>query len=80
MIQTHNEDWTSLEMSPDYESLIGLERLQTLDMKLNNIQKVPPGFLCPLKNLNHIDFSDNAISDLTHLGLSHGKSTPQAFR
>ena len=67
-------------MDPDYESLVGLERLQTLDMNLNNIQKVPPGFFCPLKNLVQVDFSFNALKDLTLLGLGHGKHTPDEFK
>lgn len=71
VIHTHNEDWTSLQMEPDYESLVGLERLQRMDMRLNNLHEIPPGFFCPLKNLRHIDLSYNSIADLNSLGLSH---------
>ena len=60
--------------------MVGLERLQTLDMKLNNIQNVPPGLFCPLKNLARVDFSSNAITDLNNLGLSHDKHIPEEFR
>ena len=80
-IHTHNKDWTSLQMEPDYESLVGLEQLQSLDMQLNNLHHIPPGFFCPLKNLAHIELSSNAISDLNHLGISHSsKEEHQEFQ
>ena len=80
-IHTHNKDWTSLQMEPDYESLVGLEQLQSLDMQLNNLHHIPPGFFCPLKNLAHIELSSNAISDLNHLGISHSsKGEHQEFQ
>lgn len=79
-INTHNEDWTSLQMEPDYETLVGLQSLDLLDMQLNNLHHVPPGFLCPLKNLRHIDLSFNAIKDLNFLGLSHAKEVKEEFR
>jgi Leucine-rich repeat (LRR) protein len=73
VIHTHNKDWTSLQMEPDYEALVGLERLQSLDMRQNNLHKLPSGFFCPLKNVGHVDMSFNAIADLNLLGLSHTK-------
>ena len=42
-IHTHNKDWTSLRMEPDYESLVGLAHLETLDMQLNNLHYMPAG-------------------------------------
>lgn len=80
VIHTHNEDWTSLQMDPDYESLVGLERLKRLDMQLNNLHRLPPGFFCPLKNLVHIDLSFNAIKDLSLLGISRAKDIKEEFR
>ena len=79
-INTHNEDWTSLQMEPDYETLVGLQSLDLLDMQLNNLHHIPPGFLCPLKNLKSLDFSYNAIKDLNFLGLSHAKEVKEEFR
>ncbi len=80
VIHTHNEDWTSLQMAPDYESLVGLERLQSLDMQLNNLHQIPPGFFCPLKNLGHIELSFNAIKDLNDLSISRAKDIKEEFR
>lgn len=80
VIHTHNEDWTSLQMEPDYESLVGLDRLQHLDMQLNNLHHIPPGFFCPLKNLAHIELSFNAIKDLNALGISRAKDIKEEFR
>ncbi len=79
-VQTHNVDWTSLVMEPDYESLVGLEKLRNLDMRHNNLKGVPSGFVCPLKNLAVLDFSDNAITDLTDLSVSHGKDIEEEYR
>ena len=50
-----------------------LSLLDLLDMQLNNLHRIPPGFLCPLKNLRHIQLSYNAIKDLNDLGLGHDK-------
>ena len=70
-INTFNADWTSLELEPDYESLIGLEQLQLLDLSLNNIRQLPPGLLCPLNNIKTVNLSRNGIVDLESLGLSN---------
>ena len=78
-IHTHNKDWTSLQMQPDYESLVGLEKLHSLDMQLNNLHHIPPGFFCPLKKLAHIELSSNAISDLNHLGI-HPTTDEEQFQ
>ena len=80
VIHTHNQDWTSLQMQPDYESLVGLERLHSLDVQWNNLHSLPPGFFCPLKNLRHIDLSFNAVKDLNFLGIHHAPEIKEEFR
>jgi Leucine-rich repeat (LRR) protein len=57
-------------LEPDYESLVGLDLLETLDLTYNNLQKLPPGLLCTLVNLKTVNVSHNSIEDLVDLGLS----------
>ena len=69
-IHTHNSDWPSLSLEPDYESLVGLDLLESLDLTYNNLRKLPPGLLCTLVNLKTVNVSYNSIEDLVDLGLS----------
>ena len=69
-IHTHNSDWPSLSLEPDYESLVGLDLLETLDLTYNNLHRLPRGFLCTLVNLKTVNVSHNSIEDLVDLGLS----------
>ena len=50
-VHTFNADWTSMSLEPDYESLIGLNLLEKLDLSHNNLATMPAGLLCPLVNL-----------------------------
>ena len=70
-IHTHNSDWPALSLEPDYESLVGLDHLETLDLTHNNLRRLPPGLLCRLVNLKTVNVSHNSIEDLVHLGLSN---------
>ena len=69
-IHTHNADWTNLNLEPDYESLVGLDLLESLDLSINNLNKFPPGLLCPLTHIQTVNASYNNITDLEDLGLS----------
>lgn len=60
-----------MALEPDYESLIGLDLLEHLDLTNNNLASMPGGFLCPLVNIASVNVSNNVILDLEHLGLSH---------
>jgi len=71
-IHTHNSDWTSLSLQPDYEALVGLDLLETLDLSDNNMQLMPAGLLCPLVNIKTVNVSHNSIKDLMDLGLDGG--------
>jgi Leucine-rich repeat (LRR) protein len=70
-INSYNADWTSLELEPDYESLIGLEQLKFLDLSLNNVRQLPHGLFCPLNNIQTVNLSRNGIEDIENLGLSN---------
>ena len=50
-VHTFNADWTSMSLEPDYESLIGLNLLEDLDLSNNNLASMPAGLLCPLVNI-----------------------------
>ena len=39
-IHTHNSDWPSLSLEPDYESLVGLDLLETLDLTYNRLTNI----------------------------------------
>ena len=69
-IHTHNSDWTSLTLQPDYEALVGLDLLETLDLSDNNMEFMPRGLLCPLVNVKTVNVSYNDMEDLMDLGLS----------
>eukprot|EP00095_Tigriopus_kingsejongensis_P004367 maker-scaffold57_size444674-snap-gene-2.12 protein:Tk04367 transcript:maker-scaffold57_size444674-snap-gene-2.12-mRNA-1 annotation:"slit homolog 3 protein" len=69
-INTFNADWTSLVLEPDYESFVGLDLLESLDLNDNNIHRLPPGLFCPLANLKVLNMSQNTLMDSEHLGLS----------
>ena len=70
-VNTFNAEWTSLELEPDYEALIGLEHLKYLDLSQNNIRKLPHGLMCPLSNIETVNLTRNGILDLEDLGLSN---------
>ncbi|QQP55665.1 Uncharacterized protein FKW44_000081, partial [Caligus rogercresseyi] len=72
VIHTHNADMSGLSMDPDYESLVGLEALQTLDLSFNNIQTFPSGLLAPLKSIRLFNASFNNITNIKDLGLVSG--------
>ncbi len=70
-VNTFNAEWTRYELEPDYEALVGLRRLEHLDLSLNNVRSLPPRLLCPLDNLKTVNLSRNGIVDLEDLGLSN---------
>ena len=69
-INTYNADWTALVLQPDYEAFVGLDKLEILDLTENNIEKLPPGLLCPLKSVRTVNLSLNSLQDLEDLALS----------
>jgi Leucine-rich repeat (LRR) protein len=50
-LHTFNADWTSMALEPDYESLVGLNSLEALDLSHNNLASMPAGLLCPLMKI-----------------------------
>ena len=71
-IHTHNSDWTSLSLQPDYEAFVGLDLLESLDLSDNNMHELPQGLLCPLLNLKTLNLSRNSLDGLVDLGLGEG--------
>jgi Leucine-rich repeat (LRR) protein len=60
-----------MSLEPDYESFIGLNLLEGLDLSHNNLASMPAGLFCPLVNIVTVNVSHNILVDLEHLGLSH---------
>ncbi len=68
-VRTGNADWTQLALEPDYEALVGLRRLEELDLSLNNLSGLPAGLLCPLASVRSVNLSGNAFHDLADVGI-----------
>ncbi len=54
-------------LAPDYESFVGLDRLQELDLSLNNLVELPEQLFCPLEALRTLNLSRNGFEDLDEL-------------
>lgn len=74
-VNTFNADWSDLRIEPDYESFVGLDRLEVLDLSHNNLVKLPSGLFCPLSQIKVVNLSNNALEDLNNLGLTE---TPES--
>ncbi|XP_061400085.1 toll-like receptor 7 [Musca vetustissima] len=71
VINTHNSDWgpsKTLELFPD--SLYGLKQLTELHLADNNLRALPPGFLCPVGNLQVLNLTRNRIRAAENLGFA----------
>ncbi|XP_013111852.2 toll-like receptor 7 [Stomoxys calcitrans] len=70
-ITTHNSEWgpsKTLELFPD--SLNGLKQLTELHLPDNNLRALPPGFLCPVGNLQVLNLTHNRIRAAENLGFA----------
>uniref|UniRef100_A0A1A9X128 TIR domain-containing protein n=1 Tax=Glossina brevipalpis TaxID=37001 RepID=A0A1A9X128_9MUSC len=70
-VNTYNSEWgpsKTLELFPD--SLIGLKQLTELDLSDNNLRALPPGFLCPVGNLQVLNLTHNRIRGAENLGFA----------
>ncbi|XP_005185233.1 toll-like receptor 7 [Musca domestica] len=71
VINTHNSEWgpsKTLELFPD--SLNGLKQLTELHLSDNNLRALPPGFLCPVGNLQVLNLTRNRIRAAENLGFA----------
>ncbi len=59
-----------MSLEPDYESFIGLNLLEGLDLSHNNLASMPAGLFCPLVNIVKVNVSHNILVDLEHLGVN----------
>lgn len=70
-INTRNTEWgpsKTLELFPD--SLNGLKQLTELHLADNNLRALPPGFLCPVGNLQVLNLTHNRIRAAENLGFA----------
>jgi Leucine-rich repeat (LRR) protein len=49
--------------------LLGLSQLSRLDLSRSGLTSLPPGELCGLTGLTHLNLSANRLQDLAQLGL-----------
>ncbi|CAL4116352.1 unnamed protein product, partial [Meganyctiphanes norvegica] len=71
-VRTHNTDWSSmaLELTPD--SLVGMPRLESLDLGENNLKDLPERVFCPLPALLHLNLTANRLQDVSEVGVVGG--------
>jgi Leucine-rich repeat (LRR) protein len=75
-LRTHNDDWSSmtLDIAP-YVFNDELASLRRLDLSHNNMWSVPDGMICPLINLEYLNFTKNRLRDLSSFHFSGALST-----
>jgi Leucine-rich repeat (LRR) protein len=74
-MRTHNNDWStmSLQIAPNVFNK-DMASLQRLDLGHNNMWTLPDEMLCPLKNLEYLNLTNNRLRDMTQLQLGLSKS------
>ncbi|CAH0384104.1 unnamed protein product [Bemisia tabaci] len=76
-VNSRNFDWSPTKsLRIKSRSFRPLKELHHLDLSFNNMDSLPDGVFCPLKKLQHLNLSNNAIADITRLGLSAKKWAP----
>ena len=69
-LQSHNSEWSSVQMEVDAHSLHHLDSLELLDLSHNNLWSLPAGVLCDLAKLKAVNVSNNHLMAAADLGLS----------
>ncbi|KAG5681176.1 hypothetical protein PVAND_010634 [Polypedilum vanderplanki] len=74
-LQTHNADWSTINLELHAETFTGLSELRRLNLADNNIWSLPNGIFCPLFSLKYLNLSKNHINDVSQVGFSAQSNT-----
>ena len=77
-LQTHNADWSTINLELHQETFSGLSELKRLNLADNNIWTVPNGIFCPLYSLRNLNLSKNHITDVSQIGFAENESNINA--
>ncbi|KAL7648279.1 UNVERIFIED_CONTAM: hypothetical protein RMT77_000185 [Armadillidium vulgare] len=73
-VRSHNSDWSAMSLELSQESLIGMPKLEHLDLGQNNIWNLPDRLFCPLPSLRHLNLTWNRLQDVSEIGVNGGCS------
>ncbi|XP_070492997.1 toll-like receptor Tollo [Chironomus tepperi] len=73
-LQTHNADWSTINLELHSETFSGLSELRRLNLADNNIWTLPNGIFCPLFTLKYLNLSKNHLNDVSQVGFSLKKA------
>lgn len=71
-VRTHNSDWSAMALELSKDSLIGMPKLEHLDLGQNNIWNLPERIFCPLPALRHLNLTWNRLQDVSEIGVNGG--------
>jgi Leucine-rich repeat (LRR) protein len=74
-LQTHNADWSTINLELHPETFSGLSELRSLNLADNNIWTVPNGVFCPLYSLRYLNLSKNHINDISQIGFAENEAS-----
>lgn len=69
-LQTHNADWSTINLELHPDTFGGLSELRRLNLADNNIWTMPSGIFCPLYSLKYLNLSKNHINEVSQTGFS----------
>lgn len=67
-LQTHNADWSTINLELHAETFSGLSELRRLNLADNNLWTLPSGVFCPLFSLKYLNLSKNHLNDVAQVG------------
>ncbi|CAL4124637.1 unnamed protein product [Meganyctiphanes norvegica] len=68
-LRTHNSDWSAMALELRSDSLVGMPRLERLDLGQNNLWNLPGRVFCPLPALRHLNLTKNRLQEVTEVGV-----------
>lgn len=77
-LQTHNADWSTINLELHPETFNGLSELKRLNLADNNLWTIPSGVFCPLYSLRNLNLSKNHINDVSQIGFAENESSNDA--